>query len=107
MLQWRPASSSARAHGQAELFQLISIISDACRATELMKRAQTRPKPDQADGRGRGGAELATPSETRQYLRPVPRELLQLANARNWPSRKAQPLSSWAGRGAGTQTRFI
>ena len=44
MPQWRPASSSARAHGQAALFQLLSIISDACRATELMKRVRG-PKP--------------------------------------------------------------
>ena len=44
VLQGRPASSSARAHGQAALFQLVSIISDACRATELIEAcAQPRP----------------------------------------------------------------
>ena len=65
VLQGRPASSSARAHGQAELFQLVSIISDACSATELMKRVhrqdQSQTKPMR---RGCGGAELTVPPET-------------------------------------------
>lgn len=62
MLQWRPASSSARAHGQAELFQLISIISDACRATELMKRVHRPDQSRMAEVRG------ATPMRNDQFL---------------------------------------
>ena len=37
MLQGRPASSSARARVQAEFFQLVGIISDACKFADLMK----------------------------------------------------------------------